>query len=599
MPLAGCTANGPRTQSGAVAADHPLAEQAGMRMLELGGNAVDAAVATSLALSVVRPDSCGIGGGGFMVIHLEDDPRHGTRDIALNYRETCPSGVGPDTYEQTNDPLASRVGGMAVGVPGTVAGLLHALEHYGTLDRETVFAPAIELAERGWEADRHHVKTARSVWTKFEADPDYVDRFPLVANRMTRGGRIEIGDRIRNPEQARVLRRVADLGRAGFYEGLIAAGIVQAVERDGGVLTLDDLALFRVEETTPIRVPLGDLFDGPADLDYEKPGIGRRTMLVMPPPSSGGIAIAQMFGLLDRLADSDGFSMPATGYPDPEDARMLVEAMKHAFADRSRHLADPAFVDLPIGAMLDPSNLDEAARTISSVFRGERTLALDDYGIAPSTIDRVIPTDGGTSHISVIDAEGNAVACTETINLAFGSLLAPESLGFCLNNEMDDFTTVRGAPNAFGLAQSDDNLPEPGKRPLSSMSPTIVLGADGSALVVAGASGGPRIINATAQVLLRVLIADAGARDAVAAPRIHHQWRPDTVYLERGSWEDEGTGVGARESLTRQLEEWGYTTSARTDIGSSQLVRRDGDSRAIAEGGTEKSSAASDPRKRD
>lgn len=568
-------------------------------MLELGGNAVDAAVATSLALSVVRPDSCGIGGGGFMVIHLEDDPRHGTRDIALNYRETCPSGIGPDSYERSDDPLASRVGGMAVGVPGTVAGLLHALEHYGTLDRETVFAPAIELAERGWAADRHHAESARSLKQKFEDDPGLVARFPFVADRLTRGGSIEIGDRIRNPEQARTLRRIAEQGRAGFYEGPTADAIVRAIASDGGVLTLDDLASYRVEETRPIRVPLGDLFDGRRDLNHEKPGVRQRSMLVMPPPSSGGIAIAQMFGLLDRLADSDGFSMPATGYPDPEDARMLIEAMKHAFADRSRHLADPAFVDLPIGAMLDPANLDRAARTISAVVRGERTLGIDGYGIAPRTTERAIPTDGGTSHISVIDAEGNAVACTETINLAFGSLLAPESLGFCLNNEMDDFTTVRGAPNAFGLAQSDDNLPAPGKRPLSSMSPTIVLGTDGAALAVAGASGGPRIINATAQVLLRVLIADAGARDAVAAPRIHHQWRPDTVYLERGSWEDEESGDGAGKSLKERLDRWGYTTTARTDIGASQLVRRDIESRAQADGGTGRSSAASDPRKRD
>ena len=555
-------------------------------MLEIGGNAVDAAVATSLALSVVRPDSCGIGGGGFMLIHLEDHPSlgpgDGPRDIALNYRETCPAGIGPDSYEQADDPLASRVGGMAVGVPGTVAGLLHALEIYGTLDRATVLSPAIELAEGGWAIDRHHAETARSVWESFEKNPAGADRFSFVAGTLTRSGTIRIGDRLRNPAQARTLRRIAADGRSGFYEGPVAAAIVQAVQHDGGVLTLDDLRAYRVSETDPIRVKLGDVFDGPH---------GSRSMLVMPPPSSGGVAIAQMFGLLERIAVRGGFDMPATGYPDADSARLLIESMKHAFADRSRHLADPAFVALPIDAMLDPANLDRTADRIAS---GE-PIAHHRYGVFDPGEAATIPADDGTSHISVVDSRGNAVSCTETINLAFGSLLAPDGLGFCLNNEMDDFTTVRGKANAFGLAQSDDNLPQPGKRPLSSMSPTIVLDGKGDVLAVAGASGGPRIINATAQSLLRVLVAGATAEQAVHAPRLHHQWTPDAVYFESKIDQQQPAEITRmKRALRTDLEVMGYDLRDRLDIGSCQLIRRvdrNGSFRGAYE-------SASDPRKR-
>jgi gamma-glutamyltranspeptidase/glutathione hydrolase len=301
----------------------------------------------------------------------------------------------------------------------------------------------------------------------------------------------------------------------------------------------------------------------------------------MPPPSSGGIAIAQVFGMIDHLSERHGFEMPPAGFPDSDDAHLLIEAMKHAFADRARHLADPAFADLPIEQMLDARNIGDAAARIDPDAPG----ATADYGVhRPGPAGPGLPEDGGTSHISVVDAMGNAVACTETINLSFGSMIAAE--GFCLNNEMDDFTTVRGATNAFGLTQSDDNLPEPGKRPLSSMSPAIVLDADGSPFAVAGASGGPRIITATAQSLLRVLLADAGAAEAVGAPRLHHQWQPDAVYFETGGFvsRDDAEGEALRDALARL----GHTTRQRTDIGACQLIRRTRNGRY---------EAASDPRK--
>ncbi|USN98173.1 MAG: gamma-glutamyltransferase [Phycisphaeraceae bacterium] len=547
--LSGCSTS-PRS-GGVVAADHRLASEAGAEILSRGGNAVDAAVATALALSVVRPDSCGLGGGGFMVIHLEGEEGRGPVDTTINFRETCPAAIGPDTYEAWDAPEASRFGGRAVAVPGSVAGLLYALDRYGSLDREDVFAPAIRLAEDGFAADEHHVQAARDVARRFEEHPDWTRRFGFVWSRLMRSGRVEVGETIRNPEQAWALRLIAKRGADAFYKGQIAESIVRAAARDGGVLTKNDLASYTVTETPPIRLAWRD-----------------KTLLVMPPPSSGGVAIAQTFGLVDRL----GVSLPETGWPDAANAHLLAEIFKHAFADRSRYMADPAFADVPVDKMLDARALDRVAEQIDPA----HTKPIDTYGVAP------IPNDSGTSHFCVVDGRGNAVACTQTINLEFGSLVTVDGFGFCLNDEMDDFTTVRGKANAFGLRQSDTNLPHPGQRPLSSMSPTIVLDADGRVFALAGASGGPRIITGTAQALLRVLLADASATQAVRAPRLHHQWLPDKLYLE--TWPD----PGAPEPLGAGLVKRGQTLTERRDDGVVQLIRRD------ARGGWQ---AACDPRK--
>ncbi len=549
--LAGCTA-GERAGSragGVVAADHALASEAGAEILRAGGNAVDAAVASCLALSVVRPDSCGIGGGGFMLIHLADPPAGAPADVAVDFRETCPGGIGPESYARWGDPEASRIGGRAVGVPGTVAGLVEVQARYGALDRAAVFAPAIRLAEAGFPADRHHVEAARAVASRFDGRAGWSDRFGFVWGAMTRGGTIREGDIIRNPGQGRALRLIAEQGASAFYDGPIADAIVEAVSRDGGVLTRADLAGYSVRWGEPIRVRWRE-----------------KEMLLMPPPSSGGVAIGQMFLLADRV----GLSMPASGWPDAGHAHLLAEIFKHAFADRSRLLADPAFHRNPIGEMLEAERLDRAAGRIDP----GRTRPIDVYGVAS------LPEDAGTSHLSVVDGRGNAVACTQTINLAFGSLLDVPGYGFCLNNEMDDFTTVRGEANAFGLRQSEANLPHPGQRPLSSMSPTIVL--DGAGVyAVAGASGGPRIITSTAQVLMRVLLGGASAGEAVAGPRLHHQWSPDRLDLE--TW-----GAGAPGSLVGGLAERGHEVGRRRVVGAVQLIRR---------GSGGRWEAASDPRK--
>ncbi len=523
----------------AVAADHPIASEAGAKMLAAGGNAVDAAAAASFTLSVVRPYSCGIGGGGFMVIHLPNDPTHGPVTTAINYRETSP--VGPEFFESTG--MSSTVGGAAVAIPGTVPGLLYALEHYGTLPLEEVLRPAIRAAEDGFEVDDHYATMAAGLIVRFESDPAMKSRFPLVWNHFLRAGRVRAGDRIRNPAQARALKMIARHGPEAFAPEHMGDAVVTAANRLGGQLTPEMLLDYRPVEVRPMSVEVGGLI-----------------FLCMPPPSSGGTTIAETMAILGAMGADLG---------DPIDTNAerhrLVEALKHAFADRARWMADPAFEPVPTEAMLDPANIARIASQID-----DRTHDPAAYGTPDA-----LPDDGGTSHVSVVDRWGGAVACTETINLEFGSLVGVDAFGFVLNNEMDDFTTRRGRPNAFGLTQSERNLPAVGKRPLSSMSPTIVLD-DRGVLAVAGASGGPRIITGTLQSLLNALSGmDAG--DAVAAPRLHHQWMPDRVDLEpdAAAW---------GEDLRRR----GHATGSRDAVGNVQLIKRDPD------GGWQ---AASDPRK--
>jgi gamma-glutamyltranspeptidase/glutathione hydrolase len=482
-------------QREAVAAAHPLASEAGAEILASGGNAVDAAVATSFALAVVRPQSCGIGGGGFMVIHLPPDQareggERGAVQVALDYREAAPAAIEPHFFAELPDDASTR-GATAAGVPGTVAGLLHALEHYGTMDRAQVMAPAIRLAHDGFEADEHYIRAARGLTPQFEGSALWQERFTFVWTFHLRGGEIQQGDLITNPALARCLELIARQGAAAFYEGEIAGAVIRAVERDGGPMTRDDLAAYRPRQLEPLRCA----FAG-------------HHFLAMPPPSSGGVAMAQALGILERA-----------GYlelPDPPHsarrAHLLAEALKHAFADRAEWLGGD---DPPIDRLLSDAYLDQLAARIDLRATG----APESYGSRDPAAPGPFPEDGGTSHLSVVDRWGGAVACTETVNLTFGSLLAVPEFGFILNNEMDDFTTRPGEANAFGLRQSDRNLPAPGKRPLSSMSPTIAL-KDGEVVAVAGAAGGPRIITATLQALLNSLVfgMDAGKALAPAAP---------------------------------------------------------------------------------
>jgi gamma-glutamyltranspeptidase / glutathione hydrolase len=648
--LAGCAAPGPELPRpfprGVVAADHGAASGAGAAILRQGGNAVDAAVATSFALSVVRPYSCGIGGGGFMVIRVvslaapeapdtantpqsrrsdagghsisRPQPRaaasNANRDviqlIALDYRETAPAAMTPGFYDDLPSH-ASTTGARAVGTPGTVAGLLYALENYGTMPRQSVLAPAIRLAEEGFLVDQHYVDSTAPLISRFRREPALQERFAFLWDRLLREGDVAVGDRIQLPEQAAALRLIAEYGAPAFYEGPIAEAILRAVERDGGIMTAEDLGTYSLH----VRQPLIFSFDA-AVRDGK---VGRRTFITMPPPSSGGIAMAQSLGILERLAKGEttgsrnGQMVPRTttgrgpvGHlaslvreapSTPASAHALVESFKHAFADRAEWLADPDFVDVPVQRLLSPEYLDARAAT----FQTGRTLMPADYGTREREQLTVLPDGAGTSHFSVVDQWGNAVACTETINLTFGSLLAVDEFGFILNNEMDDFTTRAGLPNAFGLRQSDRNLPEPRKRPLSSMTPTIVLDPDGHVEVVAGASGGPRIITATTQVILHAL-GGMSAADSVAMPRIHHQWAPDILRIERGLADfpalepsPEGTSLAPApdaapwKSLADALRARGHQVEITESLATLQLIVRDARGRGW--------SAASDPRK--
>lgn len=533
---------------GAVAADHVLASDAGALMLAKGGNAVDAAVAASFTLAVVRPESCGIGGGGFMVIHLPDDPTHGAIHTAINYRETA--YVDPGYYERTGQ--SSTLGGAAVAIPGTVSGLLYALEHYGTLDRATVLGPAIAAARNGFALDHHYGQTAEKLIEQFEADPAMKAQYPLMWNHFLQRGKVKkmasAKSVMTNEPMARALELIVEHGRAGFTQGPVGEAIVRAVRDAGGEMTLADLDGYRVLEYEPLAREI----DG-----YE--------LVTMPPPSSGGVTMIETLKILEAL--NYDFANHSLG--DNRQTHVLIEALKHAFADRSKYLADPEFVDLPIDDLLDDSIIEERAQLITDGVH-EPTY----YGTP-----NLIPEDHGTSHVSVIDPWGGAVACTETVNLGFGSLVGVDAFGFVLNNEMDDFTTVRGQPNAFGLIQSDRNLPAPGKRPLSSMSPTIVLDGDGRVFAIAGASGGPRIITGTMESLLNA-IAGKGAAQAVGLPRIHHQWLPDVLFVEPGLFEI----MQARS----ERGDWN-AVAGRDAVGNVQMIVRDPDGRGWQ--------AACDPRK--
>jgi gamma-glutamyltranspeptidase / glutathione hydrolase len=547
----------------AVAADHELASKAGVEVLRAGGNAVDAAVAASFTLSVVRPYSCGIGGGGFMVLHLPaDERRHvkGPVTTAIDYRETGPTGVLEDSFEKIADPNASTHGGKAICVPGTVAGLLLALEKYGTMTRDKVLAPAIRAAESGFRADAHYVNVAAKEsleWLRVH-DP-MMHRFPFLWDRMLHNGAVAVGDVVVLHEQADALRLIAERGRGGFYEGDVARAIVETSSHAGGWLTADDMGNYKAREMEPFQCELGS-----------------SRVLTMPLPSSGGIVLAQVFAMLGTR-QADLAAAVKAGSDSPEFIHLIAECCKHAFADRARWLGDPAFVDVPIAKLLDPKYLAERAATVDL----GKTFPQEHYGLTDE------PQAGGTSHLSVVDEMGGAVSCTETINLYFGSCVAVEKFGFFLNNEMDDFQARTGHANAFGLKHASKNRPRAGKRPLSCMTPTIVLGGseiDHRPLVLAGASGGPRIISGTMQAILNVVLFNYSASTAVRAPRFHHQWQPDVLQLEPHLFSPR---------LRQTLQARSHTTERKDAIGAVQLIR------AAKLSGPESGGwqAASDPRK--
>ena len=483
---------------GVVAADHELASRIGIEVLREGGNAVDAAVATTLALGVLNPQSSGIGGGGFAVIwHAKEAAAY-----AVDFRETAPAAAARDTYTKAGvTPQMSRFGGLAVGVPGEVAGLAEMHRRWGTLPWKRLVAPAVKLAAQGYPCGVELQAVFTRYGTKLRMAPALAKLFIKPD-----GSWPKVGEPIVRPGLAKTLKAIGDSGQKAFYEGPIAAAMAKVAQDADGLLTEADLKAYRTKERTPLK----GAYRG-------------RTIYTMPPPSSGGAVLLQVLGMLEaRKGVSPEFG-------DPVRVGLLVEALKHAFADRARWYGDPDFSTIPLDRLLSPAALKAKAAALTPA----KTRPAEEYGvIAPP------PDDSGTSHLSIIDADGNAVALTSTVNTGFGSLLVAGDTGIVLNNEMDDFTTHPGKPNAFGLMQSEHNSVAAGKRPLSSMTPTVVIEGSGPTarpVLVVGGSGGPRIITGTLQVLLNVLDHGDHPGHAVAAPRIHHQWMPDKLRVEAGA----------------------------------------------------------------
>ena len=526
VPLLTAPIFGLRAQRGMVAADHRLASEAGAEILRRGGNAVDAAVAAALAVGVTNPSSCGLGGGGFMVIF----DRSSQRVFALDYRETAPRAAHRELYVRDGEvvPGLSTEGGLAVAVPGEIAGSLAALERFGTLPFGVVAGPAIRLARDGFPVEKH---LAESIAKRVEV----IRRHPPLARLLLKeGGKPhEVGDVLRQPELARVLETVAEVGAEGFYGGWVADAIVGAVVSAGGLLTVEDLRGYQARWREPVR----GAFRG-------------NEVFAMPPPSSGG---GVLVSVLNTIAHDD---LEALGHNSPTYIHLLAESLQFAFADRAAHYGDPDFFPVPLARMIALSSGRVRRMRLSAA----RTYPPQHYG------RKFTADDGGTSHLSVIDGEGNAVALTTSINTGFGSKVLVPGTGIILNNTMDDFSAQPGVPNVYGLIGSEANAIEAGKRPLSSMSPTIVV-RNGEAVAVAGGSGGPLIITATLQALLDSLVFEMSSEDAVTAPRLHHQWMPPVLFLEES----------IREIDDYPLSRLGHSIRRSSRGAAVQLIRRSAD----------------------
>jgi gamma-glutamyltranspeptidase/glutathione hydrolase len=494
-------------RNGAVAADHPIASQAGVEILKAGGNAVDAAIAVNAMLGVVRPYSCGLGGGGFLIAYSEK-----TRVTwGMNAREVAPPGVWESYYTDLRSSggpeQASRYGGHAVAVPGTASGLFHAHAQGGSLPMGQLLAPAARVARSGFEADANHLAAVASLRRTRERLPWTRSISGWVWEQWCHDGAVEVGTRLTNPALANTLERLGDEGISAWRKGEIPEALARVARSSGGKLTAQAIAGYRASACSPLVIE-NAFFDD--------------CLITMPPPSSGGIAIAQILGMSEVTLMEAGLPR----IPDASTSHQLVEAMKIAFGLRAEYLADPKFAPVPIEQLTDR----EGIRRMAEAIEADRARTAREVSDAQQ-----LPEDRGTSHLAVIDGDRTAVAWTSTINGTFGSLVGDPVSGVILNNEMDDFTTMAGEGNLFGLRQSEWNAPEPGKCPLSSMSPSIILDGNGDIRAIAGASGGPRIISGTLQVLMGMRYWGETAAEAIARPRLHHQWMPDAVAWEPGS----------------------------------------------------------------
>lgn len=477
---------------GMVVSSQPLASRAGVEMMREGGNAVDAAVAVGFTLAVTYPFAGNIGGGGFMLIRMADG-----RAAVIDYREEAPGEASRDMYLDAHGniiPDASITGARAVGVPGTVAGLALAEQKYGRLGLARVLAPAIKLAQNGFPVSYWLAQSLLDHET-------LLSKFPNSRTIYLRGGNpYQPGEIFKQPQLARTLREIARRGPAAFYHGNIARDIVGTEKRLGGIITLADLAHYQAK----IRQPLEGRFRGD-------------TILTVPPPSSGGVALIEMLNILDPLD---------LGQPDSYDSmRLIIEAQRRAFADRAKYLGDTDFVSVPVIGLDSPAYAAALRRQILHS-RPDAPIGAGEPAAYESS---------NTTHFSVVDAAGDAVSNTYTLNNGYGSGVTVDHAGFLLNDEMDDFTSKPGSPNMFGLIQSEANAIAPYKRPLSSMTPTMVLENNQPHLVL-GAPGGGTIINTVLEVILNALVYKMDVLRAVSEPRFHNQWMPDQVFLEQNGF---------------------------------------------------------------
>ncbi|WP_186097949.1 gamma-glutamyltransferase [Burkholderia gladioli] len=510
-------------QHGMVVSSQHLASEIGVQILKQGGNAVDAAVAVGYAQAVTNPCCGNIGGGGFMTLHLADG-----RDRFINFREKAPAGASANMYldEAGNvKPGESLYGYRAVGVPGTVAGLNLAERKYGKLTLRQVMAPAIKLARDGFVLTRGDTDILDTTTKRFRSDPDAARIF-LRAD----GSPLQPGDRLVQKDLAATLENIARHGDEAFYHGRIPQVVEAASKQGGGVISAADFAAYRAEDTEPLKC------------DYRG-----YTFISAPPPSSGGVTLCETLNILE------GYDMRALGYHSAAAVHYMTEAMRHAYLDRNTLLGDPHFIDNPLDKLLSKDYAAELRKTISE------DKASSSKDVIPGFSVHEKPE---TTHYSIIDADGNAVSTTYTVNGRFGAVVIAPGTGFFLNDEMDDFTVKVGVQNLFGLVQGTRNAIAPGKRPLSSMAPTVVT-KDGKTFMVIGSPGGSRIITITLETALNVFDYGMAPQDAVDAPRIHHQWLPDEVYYET---------LGLSPDTLAILRKMGYKMVEQTPWGAAELV---------------------------
>ncbi|MCZ8376645.1 MAG: gamma-glutamyltransferase [Beijerinckiaceae bacterium] len=528
-------------RKGMVSSQERQASQIGVEILKAGGNAVDAAVATGFALAVTLPRAGNLGGGGFMLVHLAKTGE----TIAIDYRETAPAGSTRDMFLDSKgepDPKKSRDSGLSIGVPGTVRGLALAHEKYGSgrFTLADLVAPAVRLARDG-------IAVEEDLADSLPAAAPRLGRFPSSAAIFLKDGKpLQRGDRLVQTDLATTLEAIRQQGPDAFYSGRIAAAIARSAQAAGGILTEADLAAYR----PVLRQPVRGSYRG-------------HEIVSMPPPSSGGVHLIQILNILE------GFDLKATGPGSAASLHLLAEAMKPAYADRAHFLGDPDRVKVPVRGL-----------TAKAYAQGQRAAILPERARKAEEIAAGNPLPhepDQTTHFSVLDAEGNAVSNTYTLNFSYGMAMVAEGTGVLLNNEMDDFSARAGAQNAYGLVGSDANSVAPGARPLSSMTPTFVF-RDGKLFLITGSPGGSRIITTVLQVIVNVIDHGMNIAEAVAFPRIHHQWRPDALAVEQGLSPD----------TLRLLAERGHTVRPGTTSGSANSILVSG------EGIT----GASDPRQR-